>query len=39
LGANYHDERRKEAVKRAAVARLRRLGFNVILESPAAETA
>ena len=29
LGANFHDERRKEAVKRAAIARLRRLGFEV----------
>ena len=29
LGANYHDERRKEAVKRAAIARLRRLGYEV----------
>ena len=32
LGANYHDERRKEAIKRAALARLRRLGFNVTVE-------
>jgi transposase len=29
LGANFHDERRKEAVKRAAISRLRRLGFEV----------
>ncbi len=29
LGANFHDERRKEAVKRASIARLRRLGFEV----------
>ena len=29
LGANFHDERRKEAVKRAAISRLRRLGFDV----------
>ncbi len=29
LGANYHDERRKEEVKRAALARLRRLGYDV----------
>lgn len=29
MGANFHDERRKEAVKRAAIARLRRLGFEV----------
>lgn len=29
LGANYHDERRREAVKRAALARLRRLGYDV----------
>ena len=31
LGANYHDERRKEEVKRAALARLRRLGYDVIV--------
>ena len=29
LGANYHDERRKAAVTRAAIARLRRLGYEV----------
>ena len=29
LGANYHDERRKEAVTRSAIARLRRLGLDV----------
>jgi transposase len=29
LGANYHDERRKAAVTRAAIARLRRLGLEV----------
>lgn len=35
LGANYHDERRKEAVKRAALSRLQRLGYTVTVE-PAA---
>ncbi len=29
LGANYHDERRKEAVKRHAIRRLERLGLSV----------
>ena len=29
LGANYHDERRKEAVKRNAIRRLERLGLSV----------
>ena len=29
LGANVHNERRKEAVKRSAISRLRRLGFEV----------
>ena len=32
LGANYHDERRKEAIKRHSVARLRRLGYEVTLQ-------
>jgi hypothetical protein len=32
LGANYHDERRKEEVKRSAIARLKRLGFSVSVE-------
>lgn len=32
LGANYHDERRKEAVKRSAISRLQRLGYSVSVE-------
>ena len=32
LGANYHDERRKEAVKHNAISRLRRLGYSVSVE-------
>jgi transposase len=32
LGANFHDERRKEAVKRRAIARLQRLGYEVTVQ-------
>ncbi len=35
LGANYFDERDREAVKRRAVQRLERLGFKVTLETAA----
>jgi len=36
LGANYHDERRKEAVKRNAIRRLERLGLRVTVTSASA---
>ncbi len=32
LGANCRDQRRKEAVKRGAIARLKRVGFSVRVE-------
>ncbi len=39
LGANYFDERNKEAVKRRAVKRLEQLGFQVELKPAGAATA
>lgn len=39
LGANYFDERNKEAVKRRAVKRLEQLGFQVELKPAVAEAA
>ena len=36
LGANYYDERRKEAVRRSALKRLARLGYTVTVTAATA---
>ena len=35
LGANYYDERKKEAIARNAVKRLEKLGYRVTIEAAA----